>query len=114
MPRDGRTPKAGPKRATLARDAKAVKRLPSGQAWLEMTFTGTPEALRTRLTKLEAATGVIFGTSGAGNASRSITRGCLDAPVGREPHECDGDVKCDRDPRVEESDRNRDDIGCEG
>jgi 5,10-methylenetetrahydromethanopterin reductase len=88
---------------TLARDAEAVKRLPSGQAWLEsvmkvpepirhlavnrghnwdisnghdalidtsaaeqLTFTGTPEALRARLTKLEAAgaTGVIFGTSG--------------------------------------------------
>jgi hypothetical protein len=32
-----------------------------------MTFTGTPEALRARLTQLEAAgaTGVIFGTSGA-------------------------------------------------
>jgi 5,10-methylenetetrahydromethanopterin reductase len=32
----------------------------------QMTFTGTPEALRTRLAKLEAAgaTGVIFGTSG--------------------------------------------------
>ena len=89
---------------TLARDPQAVKRLPSGQAWLEsimkvpepirhlavnrghnwdisnghdalidtsaaeqMTFTGTPEALRGRLAKLEAAgaTGVIFGTSGA-------------------------------------------------
>ncbi len=34
----------------------------------QMTFTGTPEALRARLAKLEAAgaTGVIFGTSGAG------------------------------------------------
>jgi 5,10-methylenetetrahydromethanopterin reductase len=33
----------------------------------QMTFTGTPEALRARLAKLEAAgaTGVIFGTSGA-------------------------------------------------
>lgn len=33
----------------------------------QMTFTGTPEALRARLTQLEAAgaTGVIFGTSGA-------------------------------------------------
>jgi 5,10-methylenetetrahydromethanopterin reductase len=33
----------------------------------QMTFTGTPEALRARLTKLEAAgaTGIIFGTSGA-------------------------------------------------
>jgi len=90
--------------STLARDPEAVKRLPSGEAWLEsimkvpepirhlavhrghnwyisnghdalidtraaeqMTFTGTPEALRARLTKLEAAgaTGVIFGTSGA-------------------------------------------------
>jgi 5,10-methylenetetrahydromethanopterin reductase len=32
----------------------------------QMTFTGTPEALRARLAKLEAAaaTGVIFGTSG--------------------------------------------------
>jgi 5,10-methylenetetrahydromethanopterin reductase len=88
---------------TLARDPEAVKRLPSGQAWLEsvmkvpepirhlavnrghnwdisnghdalidtsaaeqMTFTGTPEVLRARLTKLETAgaTGVIFGTSG--------------------------------------------------
>ena len=90
--------------STLARDPQAVKRLPSGQAWLEsvmkvpapirhlavnrghnwdisnghdalidtsgaeqMTFTGTPEALRARLTKLEAAgaTGIIFGTSGS-------------------------------------------------
>jgi 5,10-methylenetetrahydromethanopterin reductase len=89
---------------TLARDPEAVKRLPSGQAWLksvmkvpeairhlavnrghnwdisnghdslidtsaaeQMTFTGTPEALRARLSKLEiaGATGVIFGTSGA-------------------------------------------------
>jgi hypothetical protein len=33
----------------------------------QMTFTGTPEALRARLVKLEpaGATGVIFGTSGA-------------------------------------------------
>jgi 5,10-methylenetetrahydromethanopterin reductase len=33
----------------------------------QMTFTGTPEALRARLAKLEAAgaTGVIFGTSGS-------------------------------------------------
>jgi 5,10-methylenetetrahydromethanopterin reductase len=33
----------------------------------QMTFTGTPDALRARLAKLEAAgaTGVIFGTSGA-------------------------------------------------
>ena len=32
----------------------------------QMTFTGTPEALRARLAKLEVAgaTGVIFGTSG--------------------------------------------------
>jgi 5,10-methylenetetrahydromethanopterin reductase len=89
---------------TLARDPEAVKRLPSGQAWLDsimkvpesirhlavnrghnwdisnghdalidtsaaeqMTFTGTPEALRDRLTRLESAgaTGVIFGTSGS-------------------------------------------------
>jgi alkanesulfonate monooxygenase SsuD/methylene tetrahydromethanopterin reductase-like flavin-dependent oxidoreductase (luciferase family) len=32
----------------------------------KMTFTGTPEALRARIAKLEAAgaTGIIFGTSG--------------------------------------------------
>ena len=68
---------------TLARDPEVVRRLPNGQAWLDsvmkvpeqMTFTGTPEALRSRLAKLEAAgaTGVIFGTSAVPTSSASCT-----------------------------------------
>jgi 5,10-methylenetetrahydromethanopterin reductase len=41
----------------------------------QMTFTGTPEVLRTRLAKLEAAdaTGVILGTSAVPTSSASCT-----------------------------------------
>jgi hypothetical protein len=40
----------------------------------EQTFTGTPEALRARLTQLEAggATGVIFGTGGVVRGARDV------------------------------------------
>ena len=93
----------------LARDPEAVKRLPSGQAWLEsvmmvpepvrhlsvhrghnwdvsnghdglidtsaaeqLTFTGTPEALRARLARLAAAAPLASSSASGADVEREL------------------------------------------
>lgn len=46
--------------------------------------------------------------------ARSVTHGSLDAPVGHEPHERNGDVQRHGNPRLDESDGHAEDVDCEG